>query len=418
MRGSIRKRGRTHTAYWSSSDPSTGKRKQHSKGGFATRGAAESHLNSVLGDIEAGEWSPDSKASIKEFAETAWLPAISGEVLAGSIKPTTARFYEDIVGRHIIPEIGSLKIGDLTAVHLNGLYTGLLTTGRQKGGGLSPTTVRRVHVTIHRMLGDAMKWGAIQKNVADQASSPRASSPKRAPWSPAETRAFIEETSESRLGPMWRLLAMTGLRRGEVLGLKWDDIDLNHSRLTVERARVMAAGKVVISSPKTKSASRSIGLDPQTVVALRTYKARQGRERLIAGDAWLGTDWVFTDELGRALHPTKVSKLFAEAAQATHLPKITLHDVRHGYATAALEAGVPIKAVSERLGHKSVAITADIYSHVRPEVDQAYAEHVAAMVMASGSEASTSNTGGPTDGVDKPLTLGPTPIKRKPRKTR
>ena len=125
----------------------------------------------------------------------------------------------------------------------------------------------------------------------------------------------------------------------------------------------MAGGQVVLSTPKTATSVRSVGLDPQTVLALRSYKARQSAERLAAGEAWAnGEEWVFTDEVGKPLHPTKMSKLFTEAAVAAGLPRIRLHDLRHGYATATLEAGAPLKVVSERLGHKSVGIIADIYS--------------------------------------------------------
>jgi len=159
---------------------------------------------------------------------------------------------------------------------------------------------------------------------------------------------------------------------------------LDTRRLNVERARVMAGGKIVLSSPKTATSARSVGLDPQTVLALRSYKTRQSAERLAVGETWANAeDWVFTDEVGRPLHPTKMSKLFKDAAELAGLPKIRLHDLRHGYATAALEAGAPLKVVSERLGHKSVGITADIYSHVRPEVDQAIADQVAGLIMSS-----------------------------------
>jgi integrase len=144
----------------------------------------------------------------------------------------------------------------------------------------------------------------------------------------------------------------------------------------------MAAGQIVISTPKTDESARSIGLDPGTAVALRSFKALQSTERLAAGEAWASpVDWVFTDELGRPLHPTKVSKLFTEAADKAKMRRVRLHDLRHGYATAALEAGAPLKVVSERLGHRNIAITADLYSHVRPEVDQALADQVAGLIM-------------------------------------
>lgn len=145
------------------------------------------------------------------------------------------------------------------------------------------------------------------------------------------------------------------------------------------------AAKVVISAPKTAASARDIGLDPATVMALRSCQTRQGADRLAAGTAWEDSGFVFTDELGHPLHPTAVSHLFQVALKAAGMPKIRLHDLRHGYASAALEAGTPLKAVSNRLGHSSIAITADIYSHIRPEVDQEVADQVASLIMSAGS---------------------------------
>jgi len=139
----------------------------------------------------------------------------------------------------------------------------------------------------------------------------------------------------------------------------------------------------VTSSPKAATSARTIGLDVATVSVLRAHRSRQSEWRLAAGEAWLGDDTVFTDEMGRPLHPTAVSKLFKQAVLDVKMPMIRFHDLRHGYATAALEPGVSLKAVSERLGHRSVTITADVYSHVRPEVDQAVADDVAAMIANS-----------------------------------
>lgn len=385
MRGSVRKRGGTWTAYWFAVEQDTGKRRQHSKGGFQTRSTAESHLNQIVGLIESGTWSPSSKTTVKSFVEDAWLPSLASAVIGGSMKPTTEHFYKHLAKRHIIHHLGSVRLKDLTAVRLNAFYADLLTTGRQGGvTGLSPTTVSRVHVTMHRILRDAVKWGHVPTNVADLATPPRPTSTKMKVWSPTQIRKFVEITSADRLGVLWRLLLMTGLRRGEACGLQWLDIDLDQRRMDIARARVMAGGQVVLSTPKTAASARSIGLDPQTVSALRRFKALQATERLAAGTAWSNHEgWIFTDEVGRPVHPNAVSKLFANAVTTTSMPKIRLHDLRHSYATAALEAGVPLKVVSERFGHKRIGTTADIYSHVRPEVDQAAADQVAGMIMSS-----------------------------------
>jgi integrase len=386
LKGSVIKRGSTWTAYWSTKDAATGKRDQHSKGGFKTKKAGQAHLNVVLVRVEDGTWNPESKLTVKDFVEKEWLPSIKAAVMGGSLKPTTEAAYRHLMTRHVVPRIGAIRLADLTAVRLNALYDDLLTSGRMNGTGLSSTSVHFVHVAVHRMLKDGGKWGHLQRNVADHATRPRPATRPMTPWSPNDTRTFIRATTEERMGALWWVLAMTGLRRGEACGLRWSDIDLDTHRLTVARARVMAGGKVVLSSPKTAKSARTIGLDASTVVTLRAHKARQSRDRLAAGPAWsCEDDWVFTNELGEPLHPNTVSKLFTKAVSNAGVPKIRLHDLRHGYATAALEAGASLKVVSERLGHSKTAITADIYSHVRPEVDQAVADEVAELIL--GSEA-------------------------------
>lgn len=305
-------------------------------------------------------------------------------MVGGSLKQTTVAFYRRIIMRHVLTHLGGIKLANLSAPMLNSFYGDLLRNGRGAGdSGLSPTTVARVHVTVHRMLRDAVRWGELQRNVADQATAPRPTKQDLAPWSPRETGQFLEAIRGTRLGPLWHLAATTGLRRGEVCGLRWKDLDLDQHRLTVARARVMAGGQVVTSTPKTATSQRTIGLDPLTVSVLRTHRALQNGWRLAAGEAWDGDDMVFTDEVGRPLHPSAVSKLFTQAVRAAGIRLIRFHDLRHGHATAALEAGAPLKVVSERLGHRSISITADVYSHVRPEVDQAVAENVAAIIARS-----------------------------------
>ncbi len=210
-------RGKTHTAYWFTIDPATGKRVQHSKGGFPKQKAARTHLNTILSKVEEGLWTPNSKMTVKEFVDSTWLPSLDAAAAGGSLKPTTVAFYRHIVMRYVLTPLGGVKLASLAATMLNSFYGDLLKNGRASGrSGLSPTTVSRVHVTVHRMLRDAVRWGLLQRNVADQATAPRPRKQQLAPWSPRETGQFLQASSGTRLGPLWHLAAMTGLRRGEV----------------------------------------------------------------------------------------------------------------------------------------------------------------------------------------------------------
>ena len=186
-----------------------------------------------------------------------------------------------------------------------------------------------------------------------------------------------------RLFALWRLAAATGLRRGELAGLTWPAVDLDAGTLIVRATRVVVGHAVVDSGPKTEAGQRTISVDSATVAALRAHRRRQSEERLAAGPAWNGDgELLFVDELGRPIHPARMTKLLAARAAAVGLPSVRLHALRHGHATHGLTAGVPLAVMSKRLGHSSIRITADTYSHLVPELDLAAAERVAALLEA------------------------------------
>ena len=171
------------------------------------------------------------------------------------------------------------------------------------------------------------------------------------------------------------------MRRGEVLGLRWSDVNLDVARVSVVRTLVVVGHEVLVSEPKTAKGRRSVALDPATVAALRNHRRAQRKERLSFGEGWNDEQLVFTLEDGTRIHPTRFSAWFSQHARRAGLPVIRLHDLRHSYATAALSAGIPAKAVSERLGHANVSITLDTYSHVLPSLQEDAASAVAALIL-------------------------------------
>ena len=177
---------------------------------------------------------------------------------------------------------------------------------------------------------------------------------------------------------------MTGMRRGEAIGLRWQDVDLENARLSVRRALIPINREVVISEPKTAKGRRSIALDPATVEVLKSQAARQLDEQHEWDEAWVETGLVFTAENGQALDPESVSRHFRQAMKKAMLPAIRLHDLRHTHATLALQAGVHPKVVSERLGHATVSITLDTYSHAIPAMQEEAAALIAGLVLAAG----------------------------------
>jgi len=318
---------------------------------------------------------------VSEFFIGQWLPAIRS-----TIRPTTYLSYEGHVECHIIPALGTLPLQHLSASHINAFYSRLLVEGRGEGkGGLSPATVRRVHATLHRALRDAVRWNKITRSPAGAADPPRAAcggDHEMKVWSVTELKKFLASQHESCLYPLWLTLATTGMRRGEVLGLRWEDVDLEAQTISIRQTRVMTGYQPLLSTPKTRRGKRLVALDPATVAALKENRRRQKQERLAAGSSWQKAGYVFTREDGEPYHPERVSKLFIQAAKRVGLPRIRLHDLRHTYATLALSAGVHPKIVSERLGHANIGITLDCYSHCLPALSEEAACRVAALVLA------------------------------------
>src|SRR6266545_605862 len=380
MRGGTRKRGTTWTWHLGVLDPATGRWRQLTKGGFRTRREAQAALNEAKAALRAGTFVEPSRLTLGAFLTEQWLPTVRA-----AVRPTTWTTYRIYAEAQVLPALGNVPLQTLMAAHLNRLYADLAEHGRRDGrGGLKPKSVRHVHVLLHKALSDAVRWGLVARNVAGAADPPRVPRRDRGVWSAEELRTFLEAISGDRLAAMWLLFATTGMRRSELLGLPWSavDLDVTPGRLGVVQTVVVVDKRpVVVAEAKTVTSRRQLALDPFTVAALKAHRVRQLEERLAWGPAWTDTGLVFTREDGRVLHPEHVTKRFARLVRDTDLPPITLHGVRHSYATAALAAGEPLKVVSERLGHASTSITANLYQHVLPSMDERTANAVAKLIL-------------------------------------
>ena len=354
-------------------------RRQEFHTGYASKREAEEELAKAITTITSGTYIQPSKILLGDFLNTEWLPAIKS-----TIRPTTFLSYKGHVERHLVPALGRIPLQQLSGAHINAFYAKLLgeNTAEQKRQ-ISPSTVRRIHATLHRAMKDAVRWNQIMRSPADAADPPRSSSAdcEMKVWSAQELKAFLTAQRESRLYPLWLTLATTGMRRGEVLGLRWEDVELGAGTISIRQTRVMTGYQPLLSTPKTRRGRRQVALDPATVAALSENRRRQRLERLEAEAPGKESGFVFTREDGEPYHPERVSKLFTGAAKRAGLPRIRLHDLRHTYASLALAAGVHPKVVSERLGHANIGITLDCYSHCLPALSEEAACRVAALLV-------------------------------------
>ena len=355
-------------------------RRQEFHTGYASKREAEKELAKALASITYGTYTQPSKMLLGEFLSQEWLPAIES-----TIRPTTFLSYRGHVERHLVPALGRLPLQQLTGAQINAFYAKLMSQGGDDGKRkISPSTVRRIHATLHRALKDAVRWNQIPRSPAEAADPPRAAcgaDHEMKVWSLKELKTFLAQERESRLYPLWLTLATTGMRRGEVLGLRWQDLDLEAQSVSIRQTRVMAGYQPLLSTPKTRRGKRLVALDPATVAALKETRRGQKEEGLAAGSLWKESGFVFTREDGQPYHPERVSTLFVQAVKKAGLPRIRLHDLRHTYATLALSAGVHPKIVSERLGHANIGITLDCYSHCLPALSEEAACRVAALLV-------------------------------------
>ncbi len=381
MTGGVRRRGDRWSAYWDLPVTDGQRRRQGTKSGFATKRAAQAFVTDQLAAIRRGDYVERDRMTFAAWFDAWIVPAET------RLKPATADKYRRDFSRYVAPSLGGVELQSVTAIQLDRLYSDLLA-GRHNGprsgrsasdGGLSDTTVGHVHRLVHKVLADALKKGVVARNVASAATPPKHVQPGQQEltvWTAEQLRQFLAAVAEDRLSALWRLLVLTGCRRGEALGARWSDIDLETGRWVIRRSRGVVNGSPVEGATKTGRV-RAVSLDPGTVTALRTHRARQNAEKLAWGAAYQDTGHVFAHEDGTPLHPNVMTRTFVRLAERAGMPRIRLHDVRHSAITAMLLRGEAVLTVSRRAGHASTSFTQDVYGHVMEEADRGAAARLA-----------------------------------------
>lgn len=361
MKGYVKKRGdRYYAVIYEVRDPVTGKERRswHPAG---TDQADAERLAAKLAAAEACRVDAVRSLTFGAYLTSQWLPAKKLHLAT-----TTYRGYERNVQLHVLPVLGTVSIRRLRYQQIEALYDTLLHP--TEGRGLSPKTVHEIHLIIKGALADALRRGLVTRNVAVVARAPKQRSLQRiegVSLTEDQLRQLMRTAVGHRLFPLYWLTAMTGMRRNEVLGLKWPDIDFTKKRLHLNRGLVAVGYEVHQTRGKTKTARRTIALDETTLTVLAGWRAHQAAEFAAVGIT-NEERWVFTNGDGQPVHPHAVYEAFRRIVHNADIPTIRYHDLRHTHGSLLIRDGIPVKVVSERLGHANIAFTMQTYQHLLP----------------------------------------------------
>jgi integrase len=371
-----------------------GRRERIRRGGYASRAAAAEARTALLS--RSREESTTELWTVARWLRF-WLSTRT------SIRPPTLRSYTEHVENVLIPRLGSARLGDLTGRQVAATFATLASTPNKWGKLPSPSTLHRIRATLRSALYAAIRDGLIPDNPARFIELPTPRRPQAQVWTEQRVRhwhntgerftvavwtaqllaEFLRFVADDRLYAMWWLIALRGLRRGEAAGLRWVDVDLEEQVIMISQQRITFGHTTTVGPPKTAAARRTIALDKTTVRVLRAHRQRQMQEAATAGDLWVESGYVFTDLVGKPLHPDYLTRRFRYLVRQSGLPPVRLHDLRHGAATLAHAAGADLKTVQEQLGHTSIVLTADTCTSVLMILHFKIAEATARLVLAA-----------------------------------
>lgn len=380
MRGHVRKRGKGSWAIvLDLGRDANGKRKQK---WITVRGSekdAERELARLLHEMNTGQFVEPSKMTVAEYLRH-WLEAYAKV----NVRAKTFERYAEIVEKALIPALGCHRLAKLQPLHIQTFYSKALLEGRRDGrGGLSPQTVLHYHRVLREALQQAVRWQLLVRNPTDAVEPPRVQRQEVQVLDEKQTAYLLRACEGSWLYMPVLLAVTTGMRRGEILALRWRDVDLKAGTATVRQSLEQTNNGLAFKQPKTQKGRRVVVLPALAVDALRRHRIAQAKERLLMGPDYQDHDLICAQPDGRPLNPDSVSAAFRDFMGKLPLPRIRFHDLRHSHASHLLRQGVHPKVVSERLGHSTTTITLDLYSHLLPGLQEEAARRIDAALRAA-----------------------------------
>jgi integrase len=354
-------------------DPVTGKPKQTTQTFDRERDAKKSKAEILVG-LSRGEWVARSDETVADVL-LHWLEHDAKH----GVREATYVSYKLIVEKHLLPGLGSIPVQKLTPDLVRTFYS------KKLGDGASVRTVRFCHLHLGQALEVALRDGKVTRKVTDAVNPPRQVRKEMVIWSPAETQRFLEVAVGSSYGPIWLVIAGTGMRRGEALGLRWKDIDWERGVIHVRQQVQPIDGKTkIVPYTKDGRGGKSVPVPPALIEALRRHKDQLELLKTVKGEKWQENGLVFPSAVGTPIGPRNLERDFYTLRERAGVPKVRVHDIRHTVATHLIEAGVDIKAVSQHLGHKGVSITREVYQHITEGQRRGVADAIGSIILGDG----------------------------------
>ena len=376
-RGTVRRRGKKWIIIADAPRVADEPRRQKTFSGYRTKSDAERDLARIMSEMYGGSFIEPSSMTLCEYLRY-WLDAYASV----NVSAKTLERYREIIERAIIPVLGHVKLTKLSPGAIQVFYSTQMTSGGMRGGPLSARTVLHYHRVLHEALRHAVKWQMLSRSPADAVEPPRAKGVVVRPLDERECDSLMRAVKSTAYELPVFLAIWTGMRRGEILALRWSDIDLDRGLATVTRTLQQTAEGISFKEPKSSKSRRQIALSPETVLMLKAHKARQATTRLLLGADYGGEDLICARADGTPWKPDGFTASFKGFVSRRGMKTLRFHDLRHTHASLLLKGNIHPKIVSERLGHATIGITLDTYSHLMPGMQEEAARSIDSVLAA------------------------------------